>query len=397
MKKILAMIFTLFLLYSSALPAKEINFPTELISSNDALLIAESDEILCKKNENKGCVPASTLKVLTALASIHYLGRDYRFETQFFQDKEGFLKVKGLGDPMLLSEVFQVIADELAIKLKNCKGLIIDDTYFSDNLEIPGSSGTTNPYDATNGAFCANFNTVFFKRNKQGRILSAEPQTPMVDFAVEKIEFLGLKSGRYTFIHHSHDAAIYAGEILHYFLKEKGVDCPGKIRMGSVVESQDRLIYTYTSVFTLDDILRKMLKYSNNYMANQLLLYLGAKEYGAPGSIEKGVKLLSHYTKEVLHLNDIQIAEGSGLSRENRISALDMLKVLKAFEPHRDLLNREGDMLYKTGTLSDVRARVGYIERESGNPYYFIIFMNGIGVNIKSVVNGVVESLKTQM
>jgi len=392
MKKFLAIILAVSLLYSSALPAKEINFPTELISSNDALLIAESDEILCKKNENKGCVPASTLKVLTSLASIHYLGRDYRFETQFFQDKEGFLKVKGFGDPMLLSELFPAIADELAPKLKDCKGLIIDNTYFSDNLEIPGSSGTTNPYDAPNGAFCANFNTVFFKRDKQGNILSAEPQTPMVDFAVEKIESLGLKSGRYTFINHSPDAAIYAGELLRYFLKDKGIDCPGKIRMGSV-QSQDRLIYTYTSIFTLDDILRKMLKYSNNYMANQLLLFLGAKEYGAPGSIEKGVKLLSHYTKDVLKLNGVQIAEGSGLSRENRISALDMLKVLKAFEPHRDLLNRDGEMLYKTGTLSDVRARVGYIERESGNPYYFIIFMNGIGVNIESVVNGVKESL----
>ncbi len=362
------------------------------ISSQDALLVAGPDgRIIYSKNETRKCVPASTLKVLTGLAAIHHLGKSYRFQTEFYQDLDNDLKVKGYGDPLLISEVWQEIAQAIAPRLQVFKDLVLDDTYFEDEVDIPGAGLSTNPYDAPNGALCANFNTVFFKRDGTGRIISAEPQTPMTPLALEKVRLLGLNSGRYTFSHDGHEAARYAGELLVHFLEKRGKVCQGKIRAGVVVPG-DPIVYTYHSIFTLEQTLKKMFEFSNNFMANQILIALGAHVHGPPGTLAKGVKVLSDYAGKVLHLN-IEIAEGSGISRKNRLSAKDMLAVLRRFEPHRALLVRKGRVFYKSGTLKGVKTRVGYIEDKSGNPYYFVIFLNSSHADIDSIFDCVKNSI----
>lgn len=362
------------------------------ISSQDALLVAGPDgRIIYSKNETRKCVPASTLKVLTGLAAIHHLGKSYRFQTEFYQDLDNDLKVKGYGDPLLISEVWQEIAQAIAPRLQVFKDLVLDDTYFEDEVDIPGTGLSTNPYDAPNRALCANFNTVFFKRDGTGRIISAEPQTPMTPLALEKVGLLGLNSGRYTFSHDGHEAARYAGELLVHFLEKRGKVCQGKIRAGVVVPG-DPLVYTYHSIFTLEQTLKKMFEFSNNFIANQILIALGAHVHRPPGTLAKGVKVLSDYAEKVLHLN-IEVAEGSGISRKNRLSAKDMLAVLRRFEPHRALLVRKGRVFYKSGTLKGVKTRVGYIEDKSGNPYYFVIFLNSSHADIDSIFDCVKNSI----
>jgi D-alanyl-D-alanine carboxypeptidase/D-alanyl-D-alanine-endopeptidase (penicillin-binding protein 4) len=128
-------------------------------------------------------------------------------------------------------------------------------------------------------------------------------------------------------------------------------------------------------------------------MANQFVLALGAQVHGAPGTLDNGVEVFSSYCREVLGLSDVQIVEGSGISRENRLSPLDMLAVLKRFEPHRALLVREGTVSYKTGSLRGIKTRAGYIESCSGRPYYFAVFLNGSHANVDSIVNCVKKSL----
>jgi D-alanyl-D-alanine carboxypeptidase/D-alanyl-D-alanine-endopeptidase (penicillin-binding protein 4) len=362
------------------------------ISSRDAILVAGPDgSVIYSKNPGKESVPASTLKILTGLIAIHHFGESYRFRTEFYLDPSLNLRVKGYGDPLLLSEVWQEIASALAPKLRDFNDLVLDDTYFADDV-IPGVGSSTNPYDAPNGALCANFNTVFFKRDPAGRIVSAEPQTPITPLARKKIRQLGVNAGRYTFSHHKHEAARYAGEILMHFLKEKDRVCHGDIRFGAV-GPDDTLIYTYYSTFTLEQVVQKMLKFSNNFIANQLLLALGAQVHGAPGTLDKGVDVFSSYCRKVLGLRGVQIVEGSGISRKNRLSPLDMLVVLKHFEPYRALLVRDGPLLYKTGTLRGIKTRAGYIESCAGGPYYFAVFLNGSRADIDSILNCVKKSL----
>ena len=387
------LVCAVWLLQPAISPARQESFPLNRISSQDALLVAGPDgRIIYSKNETKKCVPASTLKILSALAAIHHMGTTYRFKTEFYQGPDQNLKVKGYGDPLLISEVWQEIAQALAPKLRVFKDLVLDDTYFVHDIRIPGVGSSTNPYDAPVGALCANFSTVFFRQDDRGRIVSAEPQTPMTPFALEKIRLLGLSKGRYTFLQDGRDAARYTGDLMLHFLKEMGKVCRGEVRTG-VVGPGDTLVYTYHSIFTLEQALGKVFKFSNNFMANQILIALGAHVHGPPGTLAKGVRVLSDYAREVIHLNNVEIAEGSGISRKNRLSALDMLAVLQRFEPYRDLLVRKGRAHYKSGTLKGVKTRAGYIEGRSGKPYYFVIFLNSSHADIDSVFDCVKKSI----
>jgi D-alanyl-D-alanine carboxypeptidase/D-alanyl-D-alanine-endopeptidase (penicillin-binding protein 4) len=373
--------------------ARQPSSPLKRLSARDAIVVAGPDgQIVFRKNETRPMTPASTLKILTGLAAIHTFGAAYRFQTEFYVDERQNLKVKGYGDPVLVSEVWQNIADALYTRLKGCYSVVVDDTYFSTDLEVPGVGSSTNPYDAPNGALCANFNTVFFTRDRAGRVISAEPQTPMTPLAREKIQSLGVKKGRHTFSHNRHEAARYAGELLLYQLREKGFRCPGGVTAGQV-GSGDRLIYTYRSVFTLEEVVEKMLEFSNNFIANQLVVALGARVHGPPGTLAKGVEGLSDYVQNVLHLENVDLAEGSGISRKNQLSALDMLCILRHFEPYRHLLVRKGQVLYKTGTLRGVRTRAGYVEGDSGDLYYFAIFLNGPRGDIDSILDYVKKSI----
>ena len=370
------MFFGFWLLYPAHLSAEQRLPCSNLLSPEDALLVADhSGHIRLKINEDKKCIPASTLKLLTALAAIHYLGLHYRFHTEFYMDIGHNLKIKGYGDPLLISEAWQEIADHLIKKIHGFRDLVLDDTYFSERIVNPGRAHSTNPYDAPVGALCANFNTVFFDRDEQGKIISAEPQTPMIPFVRERILSLGQKRGRHTFSRDSLEASQYAGNLLLHFLKERGAECQGRVRSGRV-GPKDRLILTYRSGFTLKQVLEKMMKFSNNFIANQIFLALGARKYGAPATLQKGVKAVFEYARKELGLKGIKVVEGSGISRKNRISAGDMLTILQHFRPYRHILKKKGGMVYKTGSLRGIRTRAGYIGSGSGVACYFVIFLN---------------------
>ena len=252
------------------------------IKSTDSFLVATADgKILFEKNAAKPRVPASTLKVLTALAVLDHFGPLHCFKTEFYMDSTGNLKIRGYGDPLLISEVLHHIASVLARKTDVVQDIVLDDTYFAPEIEVPGCDNTTNPYDAPIGALCANFNTVAFRRMKSGNIRSTESQTPMIPFMTRQIRAQGLKSGRRTFTHSSKEAALYVGELLRYWLKEGGINPRGKIRFGSI-SPKDTLIFSYRSMFPLETVVEKMLHSSSNFMANQLFVALGASVYGPP-------------------------------------------------------------------------------------------------------------------
>ncbi|MCP4680736.1 MAG: hypothetical protein GY864_00200 [Desulfobacterales bacterium] len=349
------------------------------MTPTDILLVADSyGQILYKRNEKKKCIPASTLKLLTALSAIHHLGISYKFKTEFYISPGQDLKIKGFGDPLLISEAWHEIADVLAGKIRSYKNLILDDTFFSRDIKIPSVGKSSNPYDAPVGALCANFNTVFFDHDEQGRIISAEPQTPLIPFVREKIRAMGPKKGRYALAHDGREIAFYAGELLAYLLREKGVKNHGKTFLGQI-GPEDRLLYTYYSGFPLEIILKKMMTFSNNFIANQIVIALGAHIHGPPGTLANGINVMSDYARKELYIKDIEFAEGSGISRENRISALDMLAILKRFKPYRHMLRKKGDVFFKTGTLKGIRTRAGYMESTSEGPWYLFISLDRAG------------------
>lgn len=350
--------------------------PPFALAAKEALWLSGPDEtVLYQHNADTPLVPASIFKILTAAAAMDILGADFRFATEFYLDSSRNLIVKGFGNPVLVSEEIAVIAQALSSKLQQFQDLILDGTYFERPVLIPGVSHSLNPYDASCGALNANFNTVNFK-TVNGKWVSAEPQTPLLSFAKNRIKQTGHKKGRVTFSQNGEENTLYAGHLLSYFLKEAGIEQTGSTRLGKIAPNAKNLVFRHLSRQTLKEVVTGMMNYSNNFTANQILLVLGAAMAGPPATLEKGVEALTRYLKDQLGLTTVAIAEGSGISRKNRISAQTMDAALKGFEPHYRLLKQKGRAFYKTGTLRGIQTRAGYLPSKHGGIYRFVIMFN---------------------
>lgn len=368
-----------------------------LIGPQDALLACDpAGKPILSVHAEKMLVPASTLKILTALVARHYLGPEFRFKTEFYLDERRNLKIRGYGDPLLTSEVLRDIAGAVAGRVRSCGDLIVDGTYFGA-VTVPGVTDTVNPYDAPSGALAVNFNTVNFKRTGT-RVVSAEPQTPLVPFIVDRIRQTGLAAERVVLSAENDETILYAGHLFRRFLTDAGVRFSGGVKPGIVLVGRDRLVYRHFSTFTLDQVIERLLTYSNNYVANQLLIAAGIAVYGSPGSLDKGLAAAGTYIRKVLGRNDIRMAEGSGISRKNRLSAGCMMRILEIFAPLHKLMREAHGAYFKTGTLSGVSTRAGYVRSEPGGGLYpFVLILNTPGKHSDSVMSKLIPLLKRQV
>lgn len=365
-----------------------------LLGPRDAVAVEAADgTLLVSVNSERLLIPASILKILTGLAAFHYMGEDYRFPTDFFIGPQNSLIIKGYGDPLLVSERLEEIAGRLAERVERVQNLTLDDTYFSHPIIIPGRKSSTQPYDAPNGALCVNFNTVFFKRVK-GKWVSAEPQTPLVPFAISKIESSGLKSDRITLAADRTEILRYSGELFDFFLNKAGIAVEGQIKIGTIDRETDRLVWRYRSPSQLTEVVADLLEFSNNFIANQLMLAMGAQAYGSPATVEKGLRALKTYSADMLGIEKGRIEEASGISRGNRISAVEMLRILKRFQPHHRLMRQKGRQWYKTGHLKGVRTRAGYLNSSQGGSYRFVVMLNTPGRGTGHIMRMLERGLK---
>jgi D-alanyl-D-alanine carboxypeptidase/D-alanyl-D-alanine-endopeptidase (penicillin-binding protein 4) len=370
-----------------------------LIGDRDAVLISDpKGHIIFSKNVDKKLIPASTIKIFTALAAIHYLGPDYKFFTEFYMDRHSNLKIKGYGDPLLISETVETMIHRLSMILysefNTLNDLVLDDSFFDASTVIPGVNVSYEPYDAPSGALCVNFNTVNFMRNKDGVYVSAESQTPLLPFILSRVKASQMDHGRIVLSSQRNEITRYAGNLFLYFLKKEGIRLNGSLKLGKVQKGADKLIYRYVSSFSLMQTLSKLLEYSNNFIANQLLITVGAKTYGPPGNLEKGVRAALIFAKEILEIDHIQIEEGSGISRKNKISTRDFYKILNAFIPYYFLMRHTDQMFYKTGTLKGIHTRAGYIKKKNGELYPFVLMINTPGKSPEPMMDIIQRELK---
>ena len=71
-----------------------------LIGPGDSIIVADpAGRIIISKHARRKLVPASILKIFTSLETLHYLGSDYRYATEFYIDRNSNLKIKGYGRP----------------------------------------------------------------------------------------------------------------------------------------------------------------------------------------------------------------------------------------------------------------------------------------------------------
>ena len=343
------------------------------------VLVMDADgKELVAQNADEPFVPASVTKIVTAWLALQVLGADYRFETRFYLDTKRLLYVRGGGDPFLISEELALLATGLvaAVGKKPIAGIVLDASYFPADLRIPGVEDTNKSFDTLNSALAVNFNTINAVR-RGNKVESAEKQTPLTPLAISQFRARGPNGrGRISLNQEPTVGLRYAGELLAAFIKRAGGSVSGTITTGSVPAGLAP-VYVHRQSRMLSEVLRELLHGSNNYIANQIFLEIGAKSLGGPVSLEKSVAV----ARKMLAAHDladaIQLEEGSGLSRGNRFTARGLAKVLNLFAPHAGLLETRKGSSYKTGTLEGVRTLAGYLSSSKHGPVRFVIALKG--------------------
>jgi D-alanyl-D-alanine carboxypeptidase/D-alanyl-D-alanine-endopeptidase (penicillin-binding protein 4) len=149
----------------------------------------------------------------------------------------------------------------------------------------------------------------------------------------------------------------------------------------------------------LFEIVRDVNKLSNNVMARQVFLTLATTAFAPPATTEHAVAAVEQWlARRKLRLPGLVLENGSGLSREARVSARDLARLLAAADAssvraefasslavaavdgtvERRFRNGSvaGQALLKTGTLEGVRALAGYVIDAQGRRYIVVALVN---------------------
>jgi len=326
-----------------------------LISDPQGNVILESDK-------NNSFIPASTTKLVTAWLALKHWGENHYFRTQFYFDTSSkTLWIKGSGDPFLVSEELIVIAQNLhKLGLSEISTIALDNSQFQAKLTAPGASQTNNPYDAIPTAIAANFNTVEVKKIA-GNYVSAEIQTPITATAQKLAhqQRIGKNPLRINTGFSSTTAEQYFAELLAVFLRQQGLMVSDQIIWAKT--PQQTPYYTHINSKSLGEMIRPMMKYSTNFIANQLVLMLSYEHFQRPANFRD----VQEYMESTLHNHfgwqNIVLEEGAGLSRNNRLSPEQLVELLNDFRPWKHLLPELTTNIYaKSGTLNNVSTLAGY-------------------------------------
>jgi serine-type D-Ala-D-Ala carboxypeptidase/endopeptidase (penicillin-binding protein 4) len=402
---------------------------------------AESGRVVTSLNPEIPRSPASAIKVVTTFAALDSLGPAYTWHTQALAAGEladgvlsGDLILKGGGDPYMTIERWWGFVGALRARgLKSIRGdIVIDDTAFALPPEDPGAfdGRPHEAYNAAPNALMVNFQSVEFilLPDAAARRVSIVANPAPVNLIIEN--HVGFASGRcggaaarvdFEVPTPDWDRVVFSGllartcterSVTRVLLKaptyafgtfvelwrELGGEFAGKMRLAAA-PADARPLLSFDSL-SLAEIIRLTNKFSNNLMARHLLLTLGLERYGAPATVEKGARALGDWARERgLALPDLEIDNGSGLSRTTRISALEMASVLRAayrsrFAPEfvvslplagidgtlRSRMHGSpaGSVRLKTGHLDGVTAVAGYVTTPAGKTYVLVSFVNDL-------------------
>ncbi len=395
MQKIRFGIVLLLLFSSSSLFAERALDRFSSLKNAGLLMLDKDAQTLIADQADSAFIPASTTKLITAWLALKHWGEDYHFKTLFYLDRSSnTLWIKGSGDPYLVSEELLLIAEKLKeLGLKKINAIGLDNTLFESNVILPGTGKTNNPYDAIPSALATNFNTVYIKKVK-GKVLSAEPQTPLTEYAKSfsaqfKARSLRVNTGRDVA-----DAEKHFAQLLAAFLRKQGVKVADQIIRGQV--KKHALFYTHTNSQSLAEMIRAMMKYSTNFLANQLVLVLAAEAYQRPANTDDVQRYIEQAMIKHFHWKDFSIKDGAGLSRENRLSPAQLVDVLEAFKPWKHLLPEIESSIYaKSGTLNGISTLAGYIVSDNQWQSFALMMNQAVPYRFRNRI--AVELAKNQM
>jgi len=415
---------------------------------------ADSGAVIYSRNADVPMTPASNMKVVTTAAALKYLGPDFEYTTKvgLFNNS---LAIIGSGDPLFCyfdtdvenrkdpNIIFQNIISSLKQKkISTINDIIIDTSIFDDQRTHPNW-----PVDQLNREYACevsglNFHTnciYMTVKNVSGTaVISIEPQTKYVEI-INQVKTVGksksavgayrqtekpntlLVSGTCKSLEGPFAVAIerpgiFFGFVLAENLKKAGIDIKGKILEKSLDKTEK--IIPLTEFHTpISECLARCNKDSLGLAAEALLKTMAAKARsdGKNGSWSVGRQVIQNYLRTVgVSEEEFNIDDGSGLSRENRLTANAITKVLlevyrsKNWSFYKNSLaiagqdgtiaryfkekKYNGKILGKTGYLSGVKSFSGICLTESGD-YIFSILTNDAGPKTRDAINDIAKAI----
>jgi D-alanyl-D-alanine carboxypeptidase/D-alanyl-D-alanine-endopeptidase (penicillin-binding protein 4) len=409
-------------LRSAGIPLSNVGVVVQEVGASRAWLIMNSHQPLN---------PASTMKLVTTYAALELLGPAYRWKTEAYLDHEN-LVLKGYGDPKLNYESFWMLLRNLRGRgLREIRGdVILDRSHFAAVPDVPFDSEIYRPYNVAPDALLVNFKSLRFTfLPDDGKVrLFVEPALPglevlnslrladgpcpegrafrdLVGAAFEskpkpRASFTGVypqQCGEKDFNVALHAPEDYVAGMIRQLWTEMGGSWKGKVREG-VVPTGARLLYTHESE-PLGETVRNINKFSNNVMARQLFLTLAAELVATPAQAENATRAIEQWlTLKNIRAPELVLENGSGLSRNERLSAGNMAALLQAawkspvmpeFVASLPVVAADGTMKkrmrgervagsahIKTGLLNEARAIGGYVLDRNGKRHVVVMIVN---------------------
>ncbi|WP_244904112.1 D-alanyl-D-alanine carboxypeptidase/D-alanyl-D-alanine endopeptidase [Salinivibrio kushneri] len=312
--------------------------------------------------------PASTQKLLTALAARLYLPSTFRFSTRLVQTGDDVALIFN-GDPLLTRKDVRQILSQLPRRgIDSINNLYLDGQAFAGRTRAPGwpwdilavcysapSTAITLNHNCVQGAIYSQTDSTLTRVHvpnhqpilvkNQARAVSKEEQ----EASHCGLDLSATRQNTYYFSgclpHRKRPLPLnfavqtpstYVKAIVADELARLNVRVKGDIRVARA-PSQSRELARHQSA-PLTSLLTTMLRDSDNLIADNLLKALGRRYFQQPGSYRNGVAAVKAILQEAgIDLSQAVLVDGSGLSRNNRLSARQLAEVIHYITRHPEL------------------------------------------------------------
>ncbi|HRE18038.1 MAG TPA: D-alanyl-D-alanine carboxypeptidase/D-alanyl-D-alanine-endopeptidase [Rhodocyclaceae bacterium] len=395
---------------------------------------------LISHNARVAMNPASVMKLLTTYAALDLLGPAYTWRTDALADNapvngrlNGNLYLKGSGDPKLALEHFWALLRQLRVRgVQHIGGdVVLDRSAFNVPAIDPGAfdDKPMRPYNVGPDALLINFRSLRFTLRADNGRVQLLLETPADELRIDnqlkltsgdctndwknfinirlrpdngssRLEFTGTFSAacvEKTLNLAPLPADAQVSGLFRALWKELGGTLAGQVRVGTTPATA-RLLARQESP-ALADIVRDINKWSNNVMTRQVYLTLGNSD--GPATAERARQRIDAWLAgRGLKFDELVIENGAGLSRNERISAdslnrllLDVWKspVMPELLSSLPIVGIDGTMRkrlkdsditgrahIKTGTLNDegVKTAAGIAQDATGKAHAVTILIN---------------------
>lgn len=357
------------------MPAKGVSFRPSVIIPDDyaellnslptgaeagfVVIDLERGTTIADHNAERFLLPASTVKLATALVALDVLGPDHRYRTELRTNGtvdagllRGDLILRGGGDPLL--DIADLITLAKSLKNRGVREItgrfLIDDTLLPRFTEIASSQPLEASYNPSIGALSLAFNRVHLSwENKDEPVVATVPVLDEAWFEhaardtlpPSGIQLKQSEQGRILWQLADRgsrrskrslpvkDPGLHAGRVFADMAAMHGIDLPSPVR--AALPSEYRVIAVHESR-PLRDLVRDMLRYSNNLMAELIGLSVARQTTPELESLEASADILVGHLERLLPKVDWSktvLDNHSGLNSQARLTPAQLTAILR--------------------------------------------------------------------